>query len=319
VSVFRVSKEVEMGDPESQRLFGSVSGRLMAVAVAIAVVVAALTASLADASQVGPFVGTWENDSSATLDQTRAVIGVNGANFEVSGYGACVPTDCDWAASVGGPRTTPQADASDGQLSIVWEFGFKTTTQTLILLPDGRLHITSFHHYTDSSGRPDRTSNEDFHKTTAPAVFYALSVAASGRGKITSTPAGIECPAACSLEYPSGSSVVLTAAPQKGSRLVSWKGACLGKSLTCTVNVAGDTSATAIFAPNPRCIVPALKRKTLAAARRALSAAHCRLAKVRRAYSRVSRGRILAQSPAAGTRLANGGSVSVVVSRGSRR
>jgi hypothetical protein len=313
---------VEVGNSETQHLFESMSGRVAAVIVTIACVAAAFTAGLAGASHVGPFVGTWENDNSATLEQTRAVIAVNGANFEVAGYGACVPTDCDWAASVGGPRTTSQADASDGQLSIVWEFGFKTTTQTLILLPDGRLHITSFHHYTDGSGRPDRTSNEDFHKTTAPAVFYTASVVVSGggRGKVTSTPAGLDCPTACSLEYRSGSSVVLTAAPQKGSRLVSWKGVCQGRSLTCTVNIAGDTTAAAIFAPNPRCVVPALKRKTLVAARRALNAAHCRLGNVRRAYSRhVSRDRILAQSPAAGTRLGNRGRVSVVVSRGSRR
>lgn len=296
--------------------------RVAALFVLTAAVAGAFTAGLAGASHVAPFVGTWQNDDAATLEQTRAEITVNGANLEVRGYGACVPTDCDWAAAAGGPRTTPQSDASDGQLSIVWEFGFKTTTQTLILLPDGRLRITSFHHYTDGSGRQDRTSDEQFHRTTAAAVFHTLAVAVGGAGSgtITSSPAGLECPDACSLEFQSGTSVVLRAAPGSGSRLAAWTGACKGRSPTCTVALGADTTATAIFAPSPRCVVPSLKGRTLAGARRALTAAHCRLARVTRAYSsRVRRGRVAAQRPAAGTRLPDGGGVRVVISRGPRR
>jgi hypothetical protein len=293
---------------------------VMALAV-LALLAAAFKVTVAGASHVAPFVGSWQNDNAATREQTRAVIGVNGANLELWGYGACVPTDCDWASTVDGPRTTPQSDATDGQLSIVWEFSFKTTTQTLTLLPDGHLHITSFHHFTDGSGRPDRTTNEDFHRTTAAAVFYTLAVAVSGagHGKITSSPGGLDCPAACSLEFQSGASVALSATPDKGSKLAGWTGACTGKAPTCTVALSGDKTATAIFSPNPRCIVPTLKGKTLAKARRALTSAHCRLAAVTRAYSRrVRRGLIVAQRPAAGKKLPNGGRVGVVISRGPR-
>jgi hypothetical protein len=290
-----------------------------AAVAAIVVTAAAFQVGLAGASHVAPFVGNWENDNPATNEQTRAVIGVNGANLEVWGYGRCLPTDCDWAASVGGPITTLQSDASDGQLSILWTFSFKTAQQTLTLLPDGRLHITTFHHFTDGSGRPDRTTNEEFHKTTAPAVFHTLTVAASGAGNVTSTPAGIDCPAACSLEFQAGTQVVLNAVAAKGSKLASWTGACSGRAATCTVRVDRDETATAVFKRNPRCVVPALKRKRLSGARRALAAAHCKLGAVRRAYStRVRSGRVVSQTPAAGARLPNGGRVSVVVSRGPR-
>jgi hypothetical protein len=295
------------------------------VAVALAVIVviaAAFKVSLASATHVGPFVGTWQNDNAATREQTRAVIGVNGANFEVWGYGACGGGECDWAARVGGPRTTPRSDADDGQLSIVWEFGYSRRTETLTLLPDGRLHNRSFTQYLDGSGRPDRWSDEYFHKTTAPAVFYTLAVgvAGAGRGKVTSSPPGLSCPAACSLEFRSGTPVALTATPDKGSKLAAWTGACAGKAATCTIAVGGDKTATAVFAPNPPCVVPALKRRTLAGARRALTAAHCRLAVVKRAYSRrVRRGRVISQAPAAGTRLRNGGAVSLVISHGHQR
>jgi hypothetical protein len=71
----------------------------VAVALAVIVVVAAaFKVSLASATHVAPFVGTWANDNAATREQTRAVIGVNGANFEVWGYGACGGGECDWAA-----------------------------------------------------------------------------------------------------------------------------------------------------------------------------------------------------------------------------
>jgi Divergent InlB B-repeat domain/PASTA domain len=296
--------------------------RLAMAAAVIAVVAAAFQASLAGASHVAPFVGTWQNDNAATRQQKRAVIGVNGANLEVWGYGACGGGECDWASSVGGPRTTPQADAAEGQLSIVWEFGFARLTQTLTLLPDERLHITSFTQFLDGSGRRDYWSNEDFHKTTAPAIFYTvgLGVAGAGHGTITSSPAGLECPVACSLEFQSGTSVSLTATPDSGSRFVAWTGACTGNAPVCTLTVGGDTTVTAVFAPNPRCVVPALTRKTLAGARRALTSAHCRLAAVRRAYSRrVPRRRVVAQKPAAGRKLPNGAGVTIVISRGPRR
>jgi hypothetical protein len=295
----------------------------VAVAVAVIVVVAAaFKVSLASATQVAPFVGTWQNDNAATREQTRAVIGVNGANLEVWGYGACGGGECDWAARVGGPRTTPRSDADDGQLSIVWEFGYSRRAETLTLLPDGRLHNRSFTQYLDGSGRPDRWSDEYFHKTTPPAVFYTLAVgvAGAGRGKVTSSPAGLDCPVACSLEFQTGTSVALTATPEKGSKLAAWSGACSGKAATCTIAVDGDRTATAVFVPNPPCVVPALKGRTLAGARRALTAAHCRLAAVKRAYSpRVRPGRVVSQAPTAGAKLRNGGRVSVVISRGRRR
>jgi secreted trypsin-like serine protease len=72
--------------------------------------------------------------------------------------------------------------------------------------------------------------------------------------------------------------------------------------------------------PVVRCAVPQLKGRTLLGARRALVRANCRLGRVTRAYStRVRRGRVLRQRPAARTRLARYTRVSVVLSRGKRR
>ena len=60
--------------------------------------------------------------------------------------------------------------------------------------------------------------------------------------------------------------------------------------------------------------------KTVAQARRALTAARCRLGKVSHAYSKAQpKGKIISQSKRAGTRHAVGTRVNVKVSRGRRR
>jgi hypothetical protein len=65
------------------------------------------------------------------------------------------------------------------------------------------------------------------------------------------------------------------------------------------------------------CTVPTVTGMVLAAAKRALAHANCRVAKIRSVYSKdVRRGRVISQTPRPGTVLRNGGRVSLVVSRG---
>jgi hypothetical protein len=98
-------------------------------------------------------------------------------------------------------------------------------------------------------------------------------------------------------------------------------GSALRVAVTAS-NIAGSaTAASALTTRVPyQCVVPSLKRKTVQAARRKLTASHCRLGSVKRRYSgRVARGRIISQRPGGGAELADRGKVSVVVSRGRRR
>ena len=76
-------------------------------------------------------------------------------------------------------------------------------------------------------------------------------------------------------------------------------------------------AAAAISQP-ARCKVPRVKGKTVAAARTALKRAGCKLGPVRRVRSRVRKGRIVAQRPAAGRFVGKGTPVVVTVSRGRR-
>jgi eukaryotic-like serine/threonine-protein kinase len=69
-----------------------------------------------------------------------------------------------------------------------------------------------------------------------------------------------------------------------------------------------------------RCLVPNVKRKTVAQARRLFASKRCGLGRVRRAYSaKVKTGLIIGQSRRPGARLPRGSRVGVVVSRGPQR
>lgn len=81
-------------------------------------------------------------------------------------------------------------------------------------------------------------------------------------------------------------------------------------SAELTVNV--DAAPVA-----PRCVVPRVVRKTLAAARQAIARAGCRTGTIRRARSAtVGKGRVIRQAPAPGKRVARGTRVALVVSKG---
>jgi hypothetical protein len=72
--------------------------------------------------------------------------------------------------------------------------------------------------------------------------------------------------------------------------------------------------------PAARCVVPNVKGKTIAQARRLLASKRCALGRVTRTYSaKVKRGKIIKQSRRPGVRLARGTRINVVVSRGRRR
>jgi PASTA domain/F5/8 type C domain len=98
-------------------------------------------------------------------------------------------------------------------------------------------------------------------------------------------------------------------------------GSTLRVAVTASNTAGSATAVSALTTPVPyQCIVPNLKRRTVRAARRQLTASHCRLGSAKRHYSsRVARGRIISQRPGRGTELADRAKVSVIVSRGRRR
>ena len=92
-----------------------------------------------------------------------------------------------------------------------------------------------------------RTVTAAFAVLTLPLM---VSLDGSGSGTVTSSPAGIACPADCSDAYPAGAPITLTATPAANSVFAGWGGACAGTG-PCTVTVDTASSVTAMFTPIP--------------------------------------------------------------------
>ena len=149
----------------------------------------------------------------------------------------------------------------------------------------------------------------------------ALTVSSSGtgHGTVTSSPAGIDCGSACSHGFADGTKVTLTASSAAGSAFAGWAGTCSGTA-SCTLDLTADSSAAATFTLKPVCVVPKVKGKRLAAARRAITHARCKVGKIGKAFSaKVKAGRVMSQKPRPKTKLKAGSAVKLTVSKGKRR
>src|SRR5205823_11441025 len=65
-----------------------------------------------------------------------------------------------------------------------------------------------------------------------PTFALGVSTTGTGGGAVTSSPAGINCPSACTATLTQGAQVTLTAAPNASSTFGGWSGACTGTSPT---------------------------------------------------------------------------------------
>ncbi len=100
------------------------------------------------------FVGVWQNVDPNTRDWIRVEITAQGNTLTAHFFGACTPTPCD-----AGSTSTTYA-GSPVSMTLVESFATRTFTLTL---NGSILHITTFTHFTDNSGRPDYTIQDDFH------------------------------------------------------------------------------------------------------------------------------------------------------------
>lgn len=87
--------------------------------------------------------------------------------------------------------------------------------------------------------------------TPITANQFTLVTSVTGSGRITSSPAGIDCGADCSELYAAGTAVTLTAMPAAGQVFSGWGGDCSGAQLTCVLNVSQSRSARAAFVVAP--------------------------------------------------------------------
>ncbi len=173
------------------------------------------------------------------------------------------------------------------------------------------------------SGPCERKINSD---RTVNAVFAAvgnrtltIAKAGSGQGVVTSKPQAIECGSTCSTELDAATKVALHAVATPGSTFAGWSGEGCSGTAPCKVLMNEARNVTATFTKNPsppeaKCHVPKLRGKSLAKARRALSAAHCSVGRVKKPKGK---GKLIVASskPGAGTVRPAGSRVSLKLAR----
>jgi len=88
-------------------------------------------------------------------------------------------------------------------------------------------------------------------EAVAPATpgKHNVTVTASGAGagRVSSSPAGIDCGSSCAAQFADGTKVVFNATPAAGSTFAGWSGACAGTTTTCELSVTTDLQLGAAF------------------------------------------------------------------------
>jgi List-Bact-rpt repeat protein len=90
------------------------------------------------------------------------------------------------------------------------------------------------------------TGSEKVGATFDPGEVLTVSIAGSGAGTVTSSPAGINCPTTCSFTFPPNTQVTFSETPGSNDAFTSWAGACSG-SANCSLTLDASMSITANF------------------------------------------------------------------------
>jgi hypothetical protein len=80
------------------------------------------------------------------------------------------------------------------------------------------------------------------------AARVSVNLTGTSAGRVTSSPAGLDCPGTCAFAFPAGTAVTLTAAADASSTFLGFGGACSGN--TCTLTATSDQTAYANFNAN---------------------------------------------------------------------
>jgi|GEM_PF-6731473 len=82
---------------------------------------------------------------------------------------------------------------------------------------------------------------------SSASARLTVTIAGTGSGTVTSSPAGINCPVSCAAGFAAGTAVTLSANVAAGSSFGGWSGACGGNG-GCNVSLNADQAVTATFA-----------------------------------------------------------------------
>jgi hypothetical protein len=98
-----------------------------------------------------------------------------------------------------------------------------------------------------------------FGAGSSPSFALTVTKAGSGTGKVTSSPAGIDCGSDCEEAYTEGTKVKLTATPEGGSTFAGWSGSGCSGTGSCEVTMSEAKAVSASF--EEKVVVPSFALK----------------------------------------------------------
>lgn len=141
----------------------------------------------------------------------------------------------------------PAGIACPGDCDELYPFG---TPVALTATPSPGSAFTGWSGDCTGTGSCDVVLDLDRAVTATFAPLRTLVVSVSSGGSVTSTPAGISCPADCSEAFVDGELVTLTADPAPGFEFTSWSGDCSGAGV-CQVTMSQNRAVSATFSALP--------------------------------------------------------------------
>ena len=169
-----------------------------------------------------------------------------GVAFQLTGTGSMLSVSKSGNGS-GAVASSPSGINCGSTCSAAFSPG---TQVTLTATPASGSKFTGWGGACSGTGACVVTMNADASVTAGFAAnSYTLSVSAIGSpgGKVTSSPAGIDCGSSCSASFSAGTQVTLSATPATAWGLSGWGGACSGIAASCTVTLNTNTTVSASF------------------------------------------------------------------------
>ena len=163
--------------------------------------------------------------NAAQLPLAVSLAGTGNGTVTSSPAGISCPSTCS-ASFNSGTTVTLTASAANGSTFAGWSGACSGTGSCTVTMNAAKSVTATF-----NSGQ---------------SYALKLTLPGTGTGSVTSSPAGINCPSTCSVNYVSGTIVTLTAKANPGSIFFGWGGACTGKG-TCSVTMNTAMSVKAKF------------------------------------------------------------------------
>jgi YVTN family beta-propeller protein len=153
--------------------------------------------------------------------------------------------------------TPSQGAACTGTVTLTCNLGTVanagTATVTIVVTVNAGATGTVVNNASVTSDLPDPNPGNNTASASATIgastnVLLTIIPGGNGAGTVRSVPTGINCGATCSVNFPSGTTVVLTATPSDGSTFTGWgAGPCEGTG-TCTITLTSPPTTVSVVA-----------------------------------------------------------------------